>query len=239
MKLTAEQIQAIKSWALVCYPEEMCGIITEGVFKTLPNSAENPKEAFRIDEKLLLPFLGKIDAIVHSHCHNPKKPTALDVRTPSSADVQGQISSGVPWLIVGVDGSMVTPAITIPREPSASYLERPFIWFINDCYTLVQDYYQFELGIALTDHKIDKDYKTLRNYDNLFERYIKEYGFKETDSIEGLKNGDLLLLNNGVATCNHLGIYHNGEVLHQDEMSVSQPFVAFIGRINKVLKYVG
>lgn len=239
IKLTAKQTQQIKEHALACYPEEMCGLLTDDGFIPLNNTAENPKKEFRILEQDLIPYLGHISAIVHSHCYNSKKPEILDVRTPSAIDVKQQKLSNVPWLIVGTEGLTVTPHIQLPREPSNTFVGRSFMWFINDCYTLVQDYYKFNLGIELPDHKADVNYKDLKNHDNLFEQYITEYGFEVTSNIEDLKNGDLLLLNNGIASCNHLGIYHEGQVLHQEEVSLTQPFAAFIGRINKVLKYVG
>ena len=239
IKLTAKQTQQIKEHTLSCYPEEMCGIIVGENFIPLKNVADNPKKEFRILEQDLIPYLGKIIAIVHSHCYNSERPGILDIRTPSATDIKQQKLSNVPWLILGTDGSVTTPYIQIPREPSKELLGRPFMWFVNDCYTLVQDYYKFNLNIDLPEHKADVDYKQLKNHDNLFDEYIEEYGFEASDDITNLKNGDLLLLNNGLAYRNHLGIYHNEHVLHQEELSLSQPFATFIGRINKVLRYVG
>lgn len=238
IKLTAKQTQQIKEHTLACYPEEMCGLLVEGEFTPLKNVAENPKKEFRILEQDLIPYLGNITAIVHSHCYNSKHPNLLDVRTPSVQDVKQQKISKIPWLIVGTEGQNVLEAIQLPRTKNNTYLGRPFIWYINDCYTLVQDYYWFELGIDLPDAVDNKDYKSTRILNEPFKAYIKEYGFSESTCIDDMQNGDLILVDSGIASQNHLGIYHEGFILSQETLSIKQPFYNFIGRIHKVLRYV-
>lgn len=239
IKLTVQQTTSIKQHTLECYPEEMCGVLIEGDFIPLANTADDPEKSFKLNEMDLFPYLEKIGAVVHSHCQDSKKPTMFDVRTPSIADVIGQELSRVPWLIVGTEGINVTSPVEFPRQPNNDYLERPFMWFINDCYTLVQDYYKFELGIELPAHPKDKDYNDLRQYSRLITDYIEQFKFEQTDSLDDIKNGDLVLVHNLGSCPNHIGIYHNGDVIHQDMMSVKLPLTAFIGRIHKVLKYVG
>ncbi len=239
IELTALQIDQIREHTLACYPEEMCGGLLNLVFIPFKNVSEEPLKSFKFDAKELSPYLGNLKAIVHSHCRDIKKPELLDTRTPSITDINGQKLSGIPWLIVSCEGLTVTPHVELPRTPSNIYIDRPFMWFINDCYTLVQDYYNFELNISLPDHKAKVDYKELKNLSNLFDAYIEEYGFVVTNDIDNIQNGDLLLLDNAGYEKNHLGIYHNGNVIHQDINSVSVPFETFLGRINKVLKYVG
>lgn len=237
--LNPTQTDKIREYTLFCYPREMCGILTEEDFHPLTNIAENPETSFSIDPKNLIPFLGKIKAVVHSHTKDPRKVSLFDLRTPSIEDINAQKLANVPFLIVGTEGQNVLPALEIPREKTNNYIGRPFIWFIYDCYTLVQDYYLFDLGISLPDHKADKDYKELKDFDNVFAPYISEYGFIEKNDLEGLKNGDLFLLDNAGVQKNHLGIYHNGKVLHQDMISCEVPFEYFLGRIQKRLVYVG
>jgi len=239
MNLTLQQTKAIKNHAVECYPEEMCGLIVRGDFIPMANLHKNPKENFTISELDMFAYLGEIDAIVHSHCYDRAKPTMLDIRTPSVEDIIGQKASGIPWFIVGTEGENLTEPVILPRESNNTYLGRPFIWFINDCYTIIQDYYEFELGITLREHRHDIDFKDIRKLDKLFKDDIIKYGFEATTDISDMQNGDLLLLDNTLATQSHLGIYHNGEIIHQDEVSVSVPFATFIGRIHKVLKYVG
>lgn len=237
--LNKTQWRKIESAALAAYPREMCGILTDKTFYAGDNVHETPESAFTLDPVFVRLYSGKIRAIVHSHCRDPKTPEVFDLRTPSHADMQGAKASGVPWLIVGTEGETVTPPLQIPRVPSREYLGRPFIWFINDCYTLVQDYYRFELDIELPDHKADRDFKTMRHFDGLFDGHIENYGFKSVQTLDGIKNGDLLLIDNAGHKRNHLGVYHNGYIIHQDMLSISQPLENFIGGIHAVLKYAG
>jgi hypothetical protein len=94
------------------------------------------------------------------------------------------------------------------------------------------------LGIELPNHKANVDFLDLDRNGNLFDDFIIEYNFKESSSLIDLINGDLVLLDYNSKIRNHLGIYHNGNIIHQDLLSVEVPFETFIGRINKVLKYV-
>lgn len=238
IELSPLQIDKIREHTLACYPEEMCGGLTIDDFIPFTNNSEDKLKSFTINSIDLVSYVDKLIAIVHSHCRDIKKQELFDTRTPSIADIKGQKLNNIPWLIVACEGITVTPPLQLPREPSNSYLDRPFIWFINDCYSLVQDYYRFELNIILPDHKAQVDYKDILLYNNLFDEFITEYGFISTTNIDYIKNGDLLLLDNGGQKRNHLGIFHNGKVIHQDMVSVEVPFETFIGRINQVLKYV-
>jgi proteasome lid subunit RPN8/RPN11 len=238
--ITLNQVQKAKihKYSLLCYPNEMCGLLTEDDFISIPNLSEEPRSNFKLDTKAMLPYLGGVKAIVHSHCKNPKLPSVLDERTPSIADMEGQKTSAVPWLIVSCDGSVVSSPLQIPREPNNNYIGREFIWYVSDCYTLVQDYYKFELNILLPDHKAREDYRLLRNSHNLFDAFIEEYGFVTKHNWADAVNGDLVLLNHKGSVRNHLGIYHNGKIIHQDMLSVEIPFEQVLPYICEFLTYV-
>ena len=126
----------------------------------------------------------------------------------------------------------------IPRVPSNEYLDRDFIWFINDCYTLVQDYYHFELGIDLKQYVLH-DYRNVRKSHAVFNDYINEYGFIELHDLNDLQNGDLFIVDNSGFTENHLVIYHDGKLLHQGLLSCVEPFEAYAGKFKKRLRYAG
>lgn len=237
--LTQEQKDKIKAHTLACYPEEMCGILTKNDFVALKNTSSTPMEAFRINSIELAPYVDTIVAIVHSHCYRRERPSVFDIRTPSLRDMQEQNVTGIPWLIIGTEGINVLEPLEIPRIPSEELLGRPFIWFINDCYTLVQDYYKYFLNIELPAAKITSDYRELRHYNKTFEPYIEEYGFYEVKGIDDMQNGDIILMDNGVASQNHLGVYHEGNVFSQEAVSQCNPFYKYIGRIQKRLRYRG
>lgn len=236
--LSEEQIKLIEIHTLACFPEEMCGGLTKDSFIPFTNISSDKEHSFSVSSLELVQYIDSLIAIVHSHCRHVKHPVVFDTRTPSAADIKAQKKSNLPWLIVACEGITVTSPLEIPRQSNNEYIGRPFIWFVNDCYSLVQDYYKYELGIELPNHKANVDFLDLDRNGNLFDSFITEYNFKESSSLVNLRNGDLVLLDYNGKIRNHLGIYHNGNIIHQDLLSVEVPFETFIGRINKVLKYV-
>jgi proteasome lid subunit RPN8/RPN11 len=236
--LNGLQRSAIQEHTLACYPNEMCGIVTWDKFYPLENTSPTPTKHFKFNPIEYSKYVGEATAIIHSHCRKQETREFFDLRTPSLADLKGQMRSNKPWLIVGCDSEVVTPPIQFPRIPSNNYTNRTFMWYINDCYTLVQDYYQFELGIILPTHAFEFDWSDINNLNHVFDKHIANYRFIDLDSIFSLRNGDLLLLNRQGLEANHLGIYHNGEVLHQDHLSRFTPFTNYVGNINRILRYV-
>lgn len=221
------------------YPNESCGfILQDNTIIFCMNISETPEKSFKINPIDYVKFSGQLKYIFHSHCINPRTSRNLDPRTPSVADMKGQEVSGIPWLVFATEGWVVSEPITLPRTPSSDYLERPFIWFINDCYTLVQDYYKFELGIELKPY-ILHDYTAVRKSDKVFDEFIEDYGFIELQNLDDLKNGDLFILDNSGFRENHLGIYHEGCLIHQGLLSCKEPLENYMSQIKKRLKYVG
>lgn len=232
-------IDAINRGIIANYPQESCGFILENdevIF--CQNVSETPEKAFTINPEEFVKYLGKIKYIFHSHCVDIKKGKFLDPRTPSVTDIEYQKASGVPWLIFATEGWNVSDPIEVPRTPNTNYTGRPFIWFINDCYTLVQDYYKFEFGIELKEY-ILHDYTAARKTDKIFEEFITDYGFEEVEGLDNLQNGDLFIIDNSGFAENHLGIYHNGKLLHQNLISCEEPIENYLGKYRKRLKYVG
>lgn len=221
------------------YPNESCGfILQDNTIIFCMNISETPEKSFKINPIDYVKFSEQLKYIFHSHCINPRTSRNLDPRTPSVADMKGQEVSGIPWLIFATEGWVVSEAIELPRTPSSDYLERPFIWFINDCYTLVQDYYKFELGIELKPY-ILHDYTAVRKSDKVFDEFIEDYGFIELQNLDDLQNGDLFILDNSGFRENHLGIYHEGCLIHQGLLSCKEPLENYMSQIKKRLKYVG
>lgn len=237
MDITLKQQQLIKDHTLKCYPNEMCGVLTDTDFIPLQNCSIEPEKSFSFDPVDYAKLTNVTTAIVHSHCKKPEQFDLYDLRTPSPADIKSQKRSNKPWLIVGCEGMVVSDPIEIPRTPSSQYTGRRFMWFVSDCYTLVRDYYHFELGIDLPDHHPDFDWTNEAAIPHAFDPYINDYGFIDIETTDDMHNGDLLLLNANGLQFNHLGVYHNGEVIHQDGISRSVPFGHYIGRINRILRY--
>lgn len=236
--LTEKQRSQIELAALDVYPNEMCGFLLADEFIPVHNVHDDPAHNFTLDPRQYARYAREIIAIVHSHTRDKKEHRLFDLRTPSYQDMIGQKRSNVPWLIVGTEGLSVSEPLQFPRVPNNHYLQREFLWFINDCYTLVQDWYQFELGIELRDYELIGDYSDIRNIDDVFEPYINDYGFVDIE-LDDIQRGDLILLDNGGFKNNHLGIFTGSGILHQDTLSAEVPMATFAGRMKRVLRYVG
>jgi proteasome lid subunit RPN8/RPN11 len=239
--LTEEQKELIREATLLVYPEEMCGVLLKDSFIPVKNIAEEPDKAFRMHPLELAKICqnNTVIAIVHSHCRNARIPEVFDTRTPSLADMESQKVSNTPWLIVATEGQSVTTPLQIPRIGNNNYIGRPFIWFIWDCYTLIQDYYQFELGINLPNHTPDRDFKDLRFFSNLFDKFLDDFMFDELPIQTVLQRGDILLVNNLGGVRNHLVVYDGEALLHQDMLSIKVPLSTFAGRTSAILRYRG
>lgn len=247
IQLSQLQLEKIEKHTLAEYPKEMCGFLTADDFFPAENIAErregDPEDRdarelrFTINPLDYAKYYSKAIAIVHSHCRKAKQPEVFDLRTPSYRDMIEQPRTNLPWLIVGCEGINVSTPLQFPRIPNNNYLNRHFLWFINDCYTLVQDWYLFELDITLKPYVLSGDYTAIRCLSNLFETHIEDYGFKEVPYAE-IQKHDLVILDNGAFESNHLGIFTGTSILHQDSLSVEVPFETFIGRIKKVVRYV-
>lgn len=238
IQVSFKQRQAILQEVHEKFPKEVCGFLTATDFIPLENISETPETSFKIDPIEYAIHIAVATSLVHTHNIPDRRKAPFDPRTPSYADFIAQKKTGLPWLIYGTDGQGLTESLQFPRIPNSTYLDRDFIWFINDCYTLVQDWYKFELGITLKDYILTQDYQSIRCLNDLFTNYIEDFGFNEV-KLKDIRRGDLLLLDNAGFKRNHLGIFDGKNVLHQSTRSVIVPFETFIGRINKVLRYVG
>lgn len=227
-------LEKINELAIARYPMEMCGVIIDGDFIELENVAMDRLNSFCFDPLEYRKYL-ECDAIIHSHTIKEGQCYKLDIRTPSRADYIGQKRSGKPWYIIGTNGEHCLPPIRLPRIRSKEYLGRHFMWYINDCYTLVQDYYYHEYGIELLGHADEFDYNQI--IPEIDRGRIEETGFISRNHIGDIKNGELILISYRGGESNHLGIFHNDKIIHQDIISREEPFLRFYGRIDSVLTY--
>jgi len=126
--------------------------------------------------------------------------------------------------------------LKIPREPNKDFVGRPFIWYINDCFTLVCDYYHYVMGIDFPEIAYKREYHNELCLTNLFEDYLQEFSIKEVP-FQSIQNGDILVMNFNLGKRNHLGIYENGNVLHQDMLSTYTSFSLFQNRVSEIYRH--
>ena len=236
INLNPLQLNKIKTECLLRYPEEMVGALTQDDFFPYPNISENKESSFLLSLEDTFSILRNKEIIALAHSHTLKgKESRFDLRTPSYSDITGQKKSGIPWLIFGTEGINITSPIELPRIKNPNYVGREFIWFINDCYTLVQDYLYFEQGIETMDSLPPPDFKRLPCMSGIFDSRLEEYGFKSKQVKFPLKEGDICIVDNVGYKKNHLAIFHQGKFLHQNIISSYVPFETFLGHIHCIL----
>lgn len=155
------------------YPRESCGVIVNGEYIPCTNVAADDAQ-FEIDHVDLVGAEkeGRILAYVHSHPDGSCEPSMPD-------RVQMNLH-GLPWVITnGVD-----VALHKPDDYKAPLLGREYHHGLMDCYTLVKDYYQRELGITLNDYERQDCWWENKDSKPLYVDNFKKEGFVEVDTIQ-------------------------------------------------------
>ena len=189
--------------AAAAAPAEACGllIVRRGRLRYLPcaNVADAPLERFLIDPEAFAAAEdeGEVVAVVHSH------PGASSA--PSPADSVAQRASGLDWWILGDDGWRFMPAPGV--KP---YAGRAFTHGVNDCYSLIRDWFWRERGVLLSDYPRRDDW--WEHGQDLYRAHFAECGFVE---VAEARPGDALLLRIGAPVPNHAAIVlPGGRILH-------------------------
>lgn len=191
MMLVPSVATAIREDAIERYPHEACGLIVDGVYRPYRNLHPEPETAFRMSPQAWVAAArrGEIQAVVHSHVNGSAE--------PSAADIQGQIDSNVPWVIVLTDGEVagdpwawgdgLQPPPLIGRQfrhgPSGTDGK-------GDCYALIRDWYRQERGVVLKDFARDNDWWA--DGGDLYRQGFAEAGFRPVAPHEA-KPGDVFL----------------------------------------------
>ena len=229
------------------YPKESCGVIKDGIFYQMQNVAEVPEDSFKMDSVELIKFQqnnGDFDAVAHTHCYSHDKLPllGLDPRTPSTADYVNQKVTNKPWLIYALDGENVSSPVMFPMSPDTPLEGREFIYYVSDCWNVVQDYYWQNYQIELPCHPVEDGYKwedgktgaECKNYHD----YLPEWGFHEVP-LDQMENGDVVVM--GVlGNCNHVGVCTgNNEILQQlaRQRSCIQPIGRMVSFIAHIYRY--
>ena len=236
-----EYFEQIRAEAVEAYPEEGVWLITKTGCHRVANVHEEPESYFAVSDRDTLKAMTQgLLAVVHSH------PDGEAV--PSSSDMHGQISTAVPWGVLTTDGVAASPIAWwgkgAPKDP---LIGRTFRHGVTDCYALIKDYYEVELGIELPE--FPRDWEWWLTDENLFETGFVEAGFIRIDASE-VQPGDVWLARiGGEGVANHGGILlDNSLMLHQigsrkavdhTRPSAREPIYRYMRHISHWLRYVG
>lgn len=181
MRLSTRVKKAIAAHAAECYPAECCGLIVNREYLPCRNIASN-KEQFEIHHEDLARAedMGEIMAYVHSHpdgsCH------------ASQADLVQLEHHGEPWVICAYPD--IDFAVYKPSGYQAPLVGRDYFHGLQDCYTIVRDFYSRELDIIIPDFERTDRWWEDKNAKSLYLDGYKDAGFYEVDKPQ---YGDVLI----------------------------------------------
>jgi proteasome lid subunit RPN8/RPN11 len=201
---------AIEAHASQVYPHECCGLVThaaEGLrYHPCRNTlADTPagQDRFQIHHMdwAAAEDAGELAAVVHSHPNESAH--------PSQADRVMCERTELPWLIIGWPHGVMT--LTEPQGWRAPLIGRDFHHGVLDCYTLIRDYYAWDVGIELPDFERDDDWWAKGQ--NLYRDGFEAAGFVEVPA--PMQRHDVLLMMAAARVENHGAVWlGDGTILH-------------------------
>jgi len=200
MKLSATLKDAILAHAAQCYPAECCGVIVAGAYIACRNIAESENQ-FEIHHKDLAAAedCGEIQAYVHSHPNSSARASEVDL-------LQIELHQK-PWVICAYPDTEFQ--VYEPRGYKAPLIGRNYIHGIQDCYTIVRDFYKRELGIDLIDFERTDRWWEDPDHASLYLSGFCKAGFSEVNE---LQYGDVMLCRVGrTEHVNHAVIWLGGK----------------------------
>jgi len=221
------------------WPFEAAGYIKNDQFYPLDNISEGDKrDEVAVDPSFLM---DEPDVFIHSHTtgwrqHNPE----FDPRSPSYHDLKGQIDTAIEWAVCTTDGvNCSDPLFWGNPDNRPPLLGRDFIYNIQDCLSLAQDWFYQERGIVLPNQA-----RTPYWHDeghNFMEELFPKWGFVEIAQSEA-QRGDVFLYAIRSPIIRHIGVYlGNNEVISHwhKQVSAVESYGKWAKNIAKTIRYTG
>ena len=193
--------------AIKSVPNESVGLvaIVKGKEKYWPckNIAADPTLHFIIDpdDYMQCEDENEVMGIVHSH---PKG------GPPSQTDLDSCEFLDLPFYICDPIKKTWHDFKPSGYKPNA-LIGRKWVWNVQDCWTLIDDWFRIEKGIKFQTWERPKSLKAFQE-NPLFEYGLPLTGFIELKDTEELQYGDVLLVNDNL---DHVALYiGNQEILH-------------------------
>lgn len=205
-----------KAHALAEYPRESCGLVllsgTSEIYLPMSNRSDEPTQKFKISPEDFMDAedSGTVLAVIHSH------PDASSC--PSQPDRVRCEATELPWAVIGVTGGPVdAPAVSgvswiYPCGYTLPLIGRDFHHGMQDCFTLIRDYYQRALNVTLPD--FEREDKWWEKGQNLYVEQYEQAGFVTVSSHE-IRKHDIILMQVRSKVPNHGAVYlGDGKILH-------------------------
>jgi len=193
-------------------PKECCGFIMSDGSVYRANNASANKNKFKIaaQDYALAARDSNIEAVYHSH-------PSTEPRF-SEFDKFNSISHNFVYVLYSMRDNSFTQF-----DPSLAefnkYIGRKFEIGKTDCYSLIKDFYKFELDIQLNEYHRDQAFHSYLG--DLFDKHFEREGFLKVDELQ--KYDCILLRKNEREPSNHIVLYlDNNLILHQPGKSYSR-----------------
>lgn len=241
MILGEQCLKDFEAHVLERYPEEACGLVVDGAFIPVPNSALEPTKTFRIDplHYVKASAMGTVQAVLHSHPYQIAEQHKWPPEWPSAADMTGWLANNIPWGICATEGQGISQLVWLDEDNPEPLTGREFIHGINDCYSLIRDWFRLERGIALPNFARGMEWWTSGKdlYDENFERV----GFRPI-AMEELQVGDCVMFKVRSPVTNHAAVVTgSNQILHHlfHRLSGHDELAKWGRVINRAVRYIG
>lgn len=188
------------------YPKECCGLLvsckSEVLYFPCTNLAKG-EEHFILDPRdyALAANRGEVLAVVHSHPDSSPE--------PSQADKTACEATGVLWYILSYPA--LKWVLLKPTGFLAPLVGRQWAHGVQDCYTIIRDWYRLERSINLPDF-FRADEWWLKG-ENLYLDNFEKAGFLKMPQKTELQVGDVILMQIHAGVPNHAAIYLGDDII--------------------------
>lgn len=204
----------IERHAQECFPRESCGflVVHNGRHVYIPCENVAPLDnrggvefIIRAEDQVAMEDrYGTPLAVVHSHPNRPP--------LPSQADRVECERTQLPWVIIGWPNKAVQ--VIEPSGYRAPLIGREFSHGVLDCYSLIRDYYAWELGIVIPD--FPREDKWWLKGQDLYKEGFPKAGFLEIQPDQLRPNDVVLMETSNISGCpNHGGVIVEGTYILQ------------------------
>lgn len=242
MHLDSEIVEAFTKHALAEYPKEACGVVVKGKYFPCTNVADQPTKTFRVsayEMGLIEAKEGKVDAVLHSHPYNKQRTSPWPPEWPSAVDMECWLKGSSAWGIAATDGEGMSQLVWLDDQNPEPLEGRQFIHGVNDCYSVVRDWFRQERGIDLPNYPRQIDWWD--NGQDLYSENFAKAGFVEIPASQATV-GDCALFQVKSPVINHAAVITGpNTILHHlfHRLSGKDSLQKWARVITKYVRYQG
>jgi cell wall-associated NlpC family hydrolase len=214
MKLNATILKNFTKHVLQEFPNEACGLVINNKYVPVPNNAVDPAKTFAMDPLHLVKAkaMGDVQAVLHSHPYDKFQHNKWPVEWPSTSDMESWMGDDIPWGIVSTCGEGISPIVWLDESVTESIEGREFIHGVNDCYSIIRDWYKLNKGITLPNFARGIEWWYAGK--DLYDENFKAAGFEEIELAKATV-GDCVMMKAASNVTNHCAVIVGpNQILH-------------------------